>query len=132
MSYRALDTANGSNGGSIQLAKDAGARARNIHVTISNTDNAAAHAAYFGRSRRELAIPGALGIQSGIAVVVPNTTSTTFGLGIGVVSNAGIGGPAAVSTVTVIFQGWVGELWACADAPAKLQIEVMDSANIER
>jgi hypothetical protein len=116
MSLRVLDAIGGTGGGPVKLASDMG-RARGIHVTVANP-TATIHAVFFARSRRELVELPPQG-QSGFAVVaVPNT-----------VVNSTVGGVAYTS---VVFQGYVGELWAVADIAAVIQIDVLDSAVIEK
>lgn len=116
MSYRSLDVASGPNGGAICLLQDP-KRARNIHVAILN-GTAAAHAVFFGRSRRELVVPGPVGIAGFAIVAVPNT-----------VVNQTIG---TVAYTNYILQGWTGELWAASDATGVLQIDVFEAGGIEK
>lgn len=114
---RTLDTIGGPQGGPVKLAGDPG-KARNIHVTVLNT-TAAVHGAWFGRSQRELSQPTPTQIgQMGFAVIaVPNT-----------VVNSTVGG---VAYTTYLLQGWIGELWAVADA-AGIAVDVMDSGSPEK
>lgn len=116
MSYRSIDAASGISGGAICLATDPG-RPRNIHVTILN-NTASPHVAFFGRSRRELATPGPIGI-AGLAIVAAPTT----------VVNQTVNGVAYSSAVLF---GWVGELWCAADSPNTLQVDVFESGSVER
>jgi hypothetical protein len=116
VSYRTLDVASGLNGGAIQLLQDPG-RARNINVTVLNPTNAT-HAAFFGRSRRELAETPPVGIAGFAIVAVANTVAT-----------ATIGGVAYTS---FILQGWTGELWAAADATGVVQVDVFEGSGTEK
>jgi hypothetical protein len=121
MSYRTLDIASGANGGAIKLANDPG-RARNIHITVLNP-TANAHAAFFGRSRRELTTPGPVGI-AGFALPVPSNASTVFAPGQGVVGG--------VSYISFLLQGWTGELWAAADVTALIQVDIFEGSTPEK
>jgi hypothetical protein len=116
MSYRSLDVASGANGGAIQLLQDP-QKARNIHVTVLNA-TAATHAVFFGRSRRELVIPGPLGIAGFAVVAVPNT-----------IANATVGGVAYTSYILL---GWTGELWAAADAAGVVQVDAFEAGGVEK
>jgi|SRR5271157_1391625 len=113
---RTLDVIGGSGGGPVQLAKDPG-KGRNIHVTIANP-TANVHGAFFGRSRRELMGTPPLGFTGFAVIALPNS-----------VANSTISGVAYTS---IIFQGWLGELWAVADIAAILQVEVIDSGAVEK
>lgn len=116
MSMKTLGVVGGTGGGPAKIAADPG-RARNIHVTVANPSNAT-HAAFFGRSRRELEGTPPLG-QTGFAVVaVANTVATAT------VNN--------VAYTSYVLQAWAGELWAVADVDSILQVDVMDSAVIEK
>lgn len=117
MSYRSLDVASGQNGGAICLLQDP-KRARNIHVVVLNPTNAT-HAAFFGRSRRELTTPGPIGIAGFPVVAVANTVVTQT--------------IAGVSYTVFILQGWTGELWAASDIAAGiLLIDVFEAAGVEK
>lgn len=116
MSYRSLDTASGVSGGAIKLASDPG-RARNIHVSVANATNAT-HAAFFGRSRRELATPPPFGIAGFPVTAVPNT-----------VANQTIAG---VAYTVFLLQGWTGELWAAADAASVVQVDIIEGSQLEK
>lgn len=136
MSTRTLDTASGINGGAVKLCADP-KRARDIFVTVTNLDIVNAHAAFFGRSRRELVDAGPVGTQSGFALPVPAAVVPAAGNGIafapgqGVISEAGVQGPAVVAISSYNFQGWQGEMWACADVTGKVLIDVFDGASKE-
>jgi hypothetical protein len=117
MSTRQLDTAGGASGGAVRLTQDP-QKARNIHVTVLNP-TAAAHAAFFGRSQREVSSPSPAFGNPGFAIVaVPNT-----------VVNQTVGG---VSYTSFILLGWVGELWAVCDAANTISVEVFDSGWPEK
>lgn len=116
MSYRSLDTASGKDGGAICLLQDP-KRARNIHVVVLN-GTTATHAVFFARSRRELVVPGPLGIAGFPVVAVPNT-----------VANQTVG---TIAYTSYILQGWTGELWAAADATSVVQIDVFEAGGVEK
>lgn len=115
---RTVDAIGGNQGGPVKLAADPG-KARNIHVTVLNP-TAAVHGIWFGRSQRELSEPTPTNIgQCGIAVIaVPNT-----------VVNSTVG---TVAYTTFLLQGWIGELWAVADAAGLVAVDVMDSGSPEK
>lgn len=115
---RTLDIPHGNMGGAVKLANDPG-RARNIHISVINS-TAVTHAAFFGRSRRELEIPSPTGIgQPGFPVIaVPNTVANQT------VNNVSYG--------DYVIQGWVGELWAVADTGGILMVDIMDGAEVEK
>lgn len=117
MSQRFLDVPQGQGGGPVQLAK-AAKYPRSLLVTVSSIDAAVNHAAFLARTRRELQNAPTFG-QTGFVVVVLNTAAATALV---------VGG---VSYATLVIEGWAGELWACADATGKVQIDVMDSASTE-
>lgn len=116
MSYRTLAAAGGASGGAVLLLQDP-KRSRNIHVAVLNSSTAT-HAAFFGRSRRELQTPGPTGIAGFPVIAVPNT-----------VANQTIGG---VAYSVFILQGWTGELWAAADADGVVQVDVFEGAGVEK
>jgi hypothetical protein len=120
-----LDTAQGASGGAVQLCK-ASKFPRTIQVTAMHTDTANAHAAFFAQSRRMLQQGATFGFP-GIAVVIPSATPAAQNP-YPVVTDPG---GRATSFQTIAFQGWTGELWACADATGKVQVEVLDAAVAE-
>jgi hypothetical protein len=116
MSLKPLDIPGGQTQ-AVKIANDPG-KARNIHVTVLNP-TAATHAAFFGRSMREVSGPPPTLGQAGFAVVaVANNVVTST-----------IGGVAYTS---FILQGWVGELWAVADAANVISVDVLDSGWPEK
>jgi len=116
MSFRPLDTASGVGGGAVKLAADP-KRARNIHVTVLNP-TAATHAAFFGRTQRELS-DATIGFAGFAVVAVANNVVT---------STVG-----TIAYTSFILQAWVGELWAAADiANGIISVEIYDSANVEK
>jgi NADPH:quinone reductase-like Zn-dependent oxidoreductase len=125
MSLRMLDTAAGIGGGVVQLCK-ASKFPRTIQVTASHQDTTNAHAAFFAQSRRMLQQPSTFGFP-GIAVVIPSATPGASNPYPVVNDPAG----KATSFETMSFQGWTGELWACADVTGKVQVEVLDAAIAE-
>jgi hypothetical protein len=135
MSQRTLDIATGQFGGVQQLCRTS-RQPRSIHVTVYNLDTTAAHAAFFGRSRRELG-QGPSNIQLGFCVGVSPAVAPAAGNGVnfdagaGVIVETGIQGPALVAFTSMVFQGWAGELWAVADATGKVIVDVFDSAVTE-
>jgi hypothetical protein len=115
MSYRTLDVASGSNGGAICLLQDPG-KPRNVHITVLN-NTAQTHAAFFARSRRELAETPPIGIAGFAVVALPNS-----------VANATVSGVAYTSTLLL---GWIGELWAASDILG-IQVDVFESGGKEK
>lgn len=116
MSYRTLDIASGQNGGAIQLAQDP-KRPRNIHVCILNP-TANTYPVQFGRSRRELTTPGAVGLPGFVIIALPNTVANSSFFG--------------VAYTQYLFQGWTGELWAAAGVSGLIQIDVFDAVGPEK
>lgn len=115
MAFRPLSTAAGNGGGAVKLAADP-RRARNIHVTVLNP-TAATHAAFFGRSLRELS-DQTIGIAGFAVVAVANNVVT---------STVG-----TIAYTSFILQGWVGELWAAADiADGIISVEAYDAGSPE-
>jgi hypothetical protein len=125
MSLRFLDVASGPNGGAIQLSPDPG-RARNIHVTLFNIDTAVPHAAFFGRSRRELVTAGATGLPSGFCIPVPPAAAATP-YAPGQANLTTLGPQPNTAVLSFLLQGWVGQLWAAADVTGKIYVDVFDS-----
>lgn len=121
MSYRTLEPASGKDGGAICLLQNPG-KARNIHVTVLNS-TAVTHAAFFGRSRRELTTSGPQGIAGFAVVAVPNTVAN---------ATVTVGG-IAVAYTSFILQGWTGELWAASDASGNaVQVDVFEAGGEEK
>jgi hypothetical protein len=129
MSLRMLDVPSGPNGGAVQLSPDPG-RARNIHVTLFNIDTAAAHAAFFGRSRRELVTSGATGLPSGFCIPVPPAAAATP-YAPGQANLTTLGPQPNTAVVSFLLQGWCGPLWAAAEKTGLLYVDVFDSGVIE-
>lgn len=116
MSIKPLDVAGGQTQ-AVKIANDPG-KARNIHLTVINP-TAATHCAFLGRSMREVSQPNpAYGIPGFAVVAVANTVVTST--------------VAGVAYTSIVLQGWVGELWAVADAPNAISIEVLDSGWPEK
>jgi hypothetical protein len=116
MSMKPLDVVGGANGGPVRITTNP-QRKRHVHITVSNPTNAT-HAAFFGRSRRELSGTDAI-VQSGFAIVCPPNT----------VANQTVNG---VSYQSFVLEDWTGELWAVADIGGGIiKVEVIDGASEE-
>jgi hypothetical protein len=118
---RTLGSVGGRGGGPVKLAENPG-KARNIHVTIANT-TAVAHAAFFGRSRREIdqPPPTGVGFMGYMVPALPNTVPS---------SPVSITISGVCYTSEILF-GWVGELWAVGDVGELLAVDIFDSGAPE-
>ena len=116
MSQKPLDTLGGVGGAAVKIADDPG-KARNIHITVLNP-TAATHAAFFGRSQREVSAAPTFGFPGFAIVAAANSVATQT------INN--------VAYTSFILQAWTGELWAIADiGNGIISIDVFDSAYPE-